>query len=99
MIQIFNHTLGINNMSMFDDKTRKKKSIYDTKFLKTNETGGHPKYLHANTPHISFFFLSRKVLPVVLFVLEYSVRQTKRQHFPVAFYVLPAKKGLRHLDQ
>lgn len=57
------------------------KSIYHTKSLKTNEMGGHPKHLHANTPHRSA--TSRKVLPVVLFVLGYSVRQTKRQHFPV----------------
>lgn len=69
-----------NNVSMLDDKT-KRKSIYHTKSLKTNEMGGHPKHLHANTPHISA--ISRKVLPVVLFVLGYSVRQTKRQHFPV----------------
>lgn len=70
------------NVSMLDDKTRRK-SIYDTKSLKTSEMGGHPKHLHANTPHISV--IARKVLPVVLFVLGSSVRQTKRQHFPVAF--------------
>lgn len=34
--------------------------------------GGHPKHLHANTPHISA--ISRKVLPVVLFVLPVFIR-------------------------
>lgn len=48
--------------------------------------------------HLTYLLYPEKLLPVVLFVLGYSVRQTKRQHFPV-FYVLPAKKGLRHLDQ
>lgn len=48
--------------------------------------------------HLTYLLNPEKVLPVVLFVLGNFVRQTKRQHFPV-LYVLPIKKGLRHLDQ
>lgn len=66
---------------MLDNETRKTKQINDTKSLKTNEMGGLPKHLHANTPHISVTAI--KLLPV-LFVLEDSVRQTKSQRFPVA---------------
>lgn len=80
-------------------KQEKKKSIYDTKFLKTNETGGHPKYLHANTPHISFFFNPEKYYQSSCLFLNILYDKPRDSISLWLFYVLPAKKGLRHLDQ
>lgn len=82
--------IKLNNWAMCRCWTKtRRKSIYHTKSLKTNEMGGHPKHLHANTPHISA--ISRKVLPAVPLVLD-ILNNKPRYGVSLCFYKLHVER-------